>query len=183
MLPDIFKGPQRVFFEKSEWRRYLSQLGGYAEKFDREFLRQVPYDHFDTFNEWFPWFDVDQAETGRLVLTAAEVRDLVRYFDNEPMNWWHKQFDSFWETNYPYEVFQEMIKLRTWPFVPILLANPDGDLGSPVRGRGGCPFHLIEGTHRVSYLTRMLELGLVQEDSAHEVVVVCVSQPAALPLA
>ncbi|MCE9583206.1 MAG: hypothetical protein K8T20_12005, partial [Planctomycetes bacterium] len=49
--------------------------------------------------------------------------------------------------------------------------------GGELKGFGracGRPFHLIEGTHRVSYLCRMLELALVSPTKSHEVVVVSV---------
>lgn len=87
------------------------------------------------------------------------------------MDWWHKQYDEFRKTNYDYEIYQEMARNLTFPYPPIVMdAAFLKDNEWRVYGR---PLHLVEGTHRVSYLMRMVELGLVANDSAHEVI--CIS--------
>lgn len=173
MLPGILRGPGRVHFEASEWKSYLERLGSLASV-DREFLRQVPYDHFDHFNEYYPWFDIRTASFRRIMLTSEEVSARVRYFEKHPVEMWGLQFDEYLRTRPRYIIFERMSAELTWPFPPILLENTNGRLKGLGRNCGQ-PLHLIEGTHRVSYLCRMLELGQVPRLKKHEAVLVTVS--------
>lgn len=62
-----------------------------------------------------------------------------------------------------------MVRDRTPPFPPVVIESVLMiDDGWRVYGR---PYHLIEGTHRVGYLRRTLERGLVPTDSLHSFVV------------
>jgi hypothetical protein len=100
--------------------------------------------------------------------TAQEANDLIRFFRGEPMKSWGIQFDEFSKKNQDYIIFQSMSATCTFPFPPILI-DPQLLTGAGWR-ECGRPLHLIEGTHRVSYLRRMLELGLVDPESRHQFV-------------
>jgi hypothetical protein len=160
----------RVHFEQHEWDTYLKDLGEYAERFDHQFLRQVPYDHFDHFNEHYPWFDIDELETSRTVLTAKQIYKKIRYFNNLPLDFWYKQFDGFLDEPPKYIVFQSMLERRTWSFPPIVMQNKHERCSGRCSWEYGAPLLLIEGTHRISYLCRMLEREMVAPDSKHELV-------------
>ena len=59
------------------------------------------------------------------------------------------------------EVFSAMTATGTWHFPPVMIeAGFGAALGA--RSRVGRPYYLIEGTHRLSYLRSMLQLGLVE---------------------
>lgn len=173
MLPPILRGPCRFDFRPEEWTAYLAGIGRYAQRVDHQFLRQVPYDHFDHFNAHYPWFDIDNVRIERINLAAADVYTKVRYFDSKPLDFWHTQYDEFSRRKTKdYEVFKDMVTNLTWPFPPIVLRS-DGARGlkQPL-GNLGQPLHLVEGTHRVSYLCRMLELKMVKPMSLHKLVIV-----------
>jgi hypothetical protein len=82
--------------------------------------------------------------------TAQEANDLIRFFRGEPMKSWGIQFDEFSKKNQDYIIFQSMSATCTFPFPPILI-DPQLLTGAGWR-ECGRPLHLIEGTHRVSYL-------------------------------
>ncbi|WIH05328.1 hypothetical protein KHF85_02060 [Xanthomonas translucens pv. graminis] len=82
---------------------------------------------------------------------------------------WGTQYDYFKAQNQDYLIYQRMSQDLTPPFPPILIQSTLLiDNGWRVYGRD---IHLIEGTHRVGYLRRMLELGEVLPKSAHKFVV------------
>lgn len=172
-LPEILRGPQRFDFDELEWKSYLSSIGEYSERVDYEFLRQIAYDHFDQFNSEYPWFDVEIAKFSSESWAAERIARDLRYFNNEQIDFWHAQFDQFMEHEpIEYEIFRSMKRNGTWPFPPIVMRNENGVLNSTHGQTYGVPIHLIEGTHRVSYLNRMLALGMIPSSGKHELVVV-----------
>lgn len=172
MLPDVFRGPCRFRFDETEWAAYLSRLGAHSSPLDLQFLRQVPYDHFDHFNTHYPWFDIAKATTKRITMTAQEIYDQVRYFSNDPLQLWYAQFDDFYERQETFFIFRSMMDKHTWPLPPIVMVNTANRYATQCHYEYGRPLHLIEGTHRVSYLCRMLERKLVSSESTHELVLV-----------
>ena len=100
-------------------------------------------------------------------LTVTEVEERVRYFDNELVTFWSTQFDQYLEADQDYIIFQRMKNDGTPPFPPILIDSSRLADGTRTYGR---PLHLVEGTHRTSYLVRMAELGLIARESLHEFV-------------
>lgn len=157
-------------FEKEEWEVYRDRLHLPDNEALLQFYRQVVYDHFSHFNEHYPDFNIEDYVFEMLEMTAQTATDEIRYFRNEIVDFWAEQYDHFAQKNQNYIIFQFMSKNRTFPFPPILL-KPD-----LIKGKGwrecGRPYHLIEGTHRVSYLRHMLEKGLVSSTIVHKFVLV-----------
>jgi hypothetical protein len=84
------------------------------------------------------------------------------------MTEWGWQYDQFKSRNQDYMIYQRMAKDLTPPFPPVVVATESlADDGWRVYGRD---LHLIEGTHRLSYLGRMLELGEILPTSLHKFV-------------
>ncbi|MFH1813742.1 MAG: hypothetical protein ABIF28_06160 [Pseudomonadota bacterium] len=92
--------------------------------------------------------------------------DNIRYDDNKDVDFWFEQFDSqFTSGRSKSEIFTHMINHGEWPFPPVIIeAAFASTLGATERI--GTPYHLIEGTHRVSYLRRMIQLELVSNDDS-----------------
>lgn len=181
MLDELLRPRGFGSLDRESWESYRRRLGLPDDRAETQFYRQVVYDHFDLFNEDYPWFDINRCEYNTVSLEASYILRDVRYFNNESLsspNFWHGQFDYFFEkgTEYDYLIFREMMLHRTFPFPPIILNFVE--VNGPQGRLYGRPLHLIEGTHRVSYLTRMLELGLIADDSLHGFVLI---QP--IPLA
>jgi hypothetical protein len=62
-----------------------------------------------------------------------------------------------------------MLQSGTWPFPPVIIeARFAVSLGAPEDI--GKSYHLIEGTHRVSYARRMIEISLADRDRTVEVI-------------
>ncbi len=62
-----------------------------------------------------------------------------------------------------------MMQTGTWEFPPVIIeAEFAVSLGA--HEDVGKPYHLIEGTHRVSYARRMIEVGLANRTCSAEVI-------------
>mgnify|MGYP000689851301 CR=1 FL=1 len=168
MLPVMLKPVGFGTFDREDWSQYRERLNLPEEEALSEFYRQVVYDHFDDFNEHYPDFRIDEYDITVRFMSAQEANDQIRFLGGETLDSWGMQYDEFEKTNHEYIIFQTMSKSRTFPFPPIIV--------DPRRLNGigwrecGRPLHLIEGTHRVSYLRRMLARGLVTPDSVHKFV-------------
>lgn len=170
MLPDRTKPKNFATLDIEPWPEYAERLSLPDDYAVRQFYRQVVYDHFDHFNDHYPNFIIDERQFVARRVKADDVAARIRYFDNKQIDWWHEQFDAFQKENYDYPIYQEMSKNLTFPFPPIVM---DSALLTDNEWRVyGRPIHLVEGTHRVSYLMRMVELGLIARDSMHEVVLI-----------
>lgn len=156
-------------WEKETWDSYCIRLALPKSEGVRQFFRQVPYDHFHHFNERYPAFEVEDYEFSIVRLTAAEAAAKIRFFGNNEMRMWCWQYDEFERKNQDYPVFRFMAENRTTPFPPVVIDPKNLRHDYYIYGE---PMHLIEGTHRVSYLVRMLERGLITPESVHEFVLV-----------
>ena len=156
-------------YQKEEWDVYWARVSTIdASEAHREFFRQVVYDHFDHFNEHYPDFTIEDYEFTLKIYTVKEVDELVRFFMNVKMELWTEQFDEFQKSNHPYFIFQRMSKDLTPPFPPIFIDSSELiDKDWRVYGR---PLHLIEGTHRFSYLIHMARKNIISWSSAHKFV-------------
>jgi hypothetical protein len=163
MLPAELEGPGKEIESESP-TAFLRLNRSRYPMLDPDFIVQICFEHPQRFNERLPLFDVDRHSAKRRLRTAAWVYECVRYDDNEKVEFWYEKFDEQLATGREtHWVFTHMIRQSEWPFPPVVIeASFAKSLGAPVNV--GRPYHLIEGTHRVSYLRRMVERGLVRPD-------------------
>jgi hypothetical protein len=165
MLPRVLRSENQLAYEHHRnggplWDAYLTQIGDYAESVHRDFLSQICFDHFDNFDGWFPGFDINEITVLPKTVSAQDVYDNVRRGDRLETHWrW--QVNEQLERNFPSGnfVLQHCLDNDTWPSPPVIV---DSAYGATLGGTDlGTPWHLVEGTHRVSYITRLLELGRI----------------------
>ena len=168
MLPIELKPIGFNSWEKETWETDCSRLNLEDDEALRQFFRQAVYDHFDHFNDRYPALDLDDYRLSLCQMTAAEAITNIRFFGNREMTMWCSQYDEFERKNQDYPVFRYMRKNGTAPFPPVLIDARKIEHDHYIYGK---PLHLIEGTHRLSYLTRMLQRRLVLPNSVHEFVV------------
>ena len=156
-------------WEKEEWEQYRTRLNLPYDEAVLQFYRQVVYDHFKHFNAHYPSFKLDAYAIVMRQYTAQEANDRVRFFKSEIMDWWGEQYEEYAKKNQKYIIFEAMSTTLTFPFPPILIEPRL--LTNTGRNECGRPLHLIEGTHRVSYLRHMLKTGRVLPSSTHQFVV------------
>ena len=168
MLPIELKPIGFNSWEKETWETYCSRLNLEDDEALRQFFRQAVYDHFDHFNDRYPALDLDDYRLSLCQMTAAEAITNIRFFGNREMTMWCSQYDEFERKNQDYPVFRYMRKNGTAPFPPVLIDARKIEHDHYIYGK---PLHLIEGPHRLSYLTRMLQRRLVLPNSVHEFVV------------
>jgi len=165
MLSEYLKPIGFETWGKEAWVDYRSRLSLPDHKATLEFYRQVVYDHFDNFNAHYPDFDLSVYRFSVEYMTAEESYNQIKFFNNKPVTEWGVQYDEFKRRNQDYVIYQRMSEDLTWPFPPILIQSTAlVDSGWRIYGRD---IHLIEGTHRVGYLRRMLELGEIMPESVH----------------
>lgn len=169
MLPSKLHGPGKVVhFEPPD--AFLAENASRFPNLDPDFILQICFEHPDRFDDLFPRFDPAVHDAVRVTRTAGWVYDNVRYDDDEEPDFWSIQFDDYLRNGESaYSVFAHMVKNRTWPFPPVIIeASFAVELGAS--GRLGKPYYLNEGTHRVSYMRRMVQLGMVSREEGAEVI-------------
>lgn len=171
MLPKELYQESRVYQGGKEWKNYLSSIGEYAN-LDHEFLSQICYEHYDRFNEYFPRFDIHINRINRIKLTTEEIYNNVKYDRNQEIDFWYSHIDTDISKKWrkPYPILDSILQNGTWQLPPVIIRNELAcRLGNMHYGE---PFHLIEGTHRVSYLRRWYEKGMVDRYKAHEFLII-----------
>jgi len=171
MLPDSLKNNTYYLSTpqgKKEWQSYLSKIGSFAQSLDKEFLSQICFEHFDRFNDYFPLFDFEKHKVIRIIKSTKEIYENIRYDDNKELDFWYFQVDNFlkYGERKDYDVLKYAIENKSWSFAPVIIENT---LANKIGKRSfGKPLHLIEGTHRVSFIKRLYELKLIESETKHE---------------
>ncbi|MFJ7566726.1 hypothetical protein ACIQW9_07185 [Herminiimonas sp. NPDC097707] len=168
MLSETLKPIGFDTWDKEEWEQYRTRLNLPEDEALLQFYRQVVYDHFEHFNTLYPDFVLEEYVFTIEQYTAHQANDVIRFFQGEVMDWWGDQYDHFSAKNQDYIIFQAMSHTKTFPFPPILIDARR--LKNKGKNECGKPLHLIEGTHRVSYLRHMLANGIVSASSKHSFV-------------
>lgn len=170
VLPESLRPNEFGTLKKEDWEYYRKRLHLSYDEAELQFYRQVVYDHFSHFNNHYPDFNLENYRFSMIELSAKDANDSIRYFRDEIVDWWATQYRDFASKNQDYIIFRAMSKSKTFPFPPVLLETRliESD-GFREYGR---PLHLIEGTHRISYLREMLAQGLVLAESLHKFVLV-----------
>ena len=169
MLPAELKGPGKAIAFESPDTFVLENRARYPD-LDPDFLLQICFEHPGRFNDLLPRFDPRRHVARRIRRTAGWVYDNVRYDDNQDLDFWFSHFDSqFSSGRSDYEIFTQMVEHGEWPFPPVIIDAAFAlTLGAPESI--GRPYHLVEGTHRVSYLRRMLQRGLISREKSLPVI-------------
>jgi hypothetical protein len=95
MLPREYKPNNYDSFDREPWEDYVARLQIPPDEATRQFFRQVAYDHLDHFNNHFPDFVLAEYKIGIESFTAKEANEVVRFLQNEPMDWWAEQYEDF----------------------------------------------------------------------------------------
>jgi hypothetical protein len=171
MLPEELTGPG-LSIQFTDATEFLENARSKYPTLTEDFVLQICFEHADRFNQYFPKFSFDEHSVINRKVNAEWIRGNVRYDDNKDLTeFWRDQFNQFYKTKEAchYPIFRHMVKELTWPFPPVIVENRFGIevLGSPMNL--GSPYHLIEGTHRTSYLLTMLENRIINGGSMHDV--------------
>jgi len=178
MLPHILNGERGFDSEnQDDFEKYLLQIGHFKNVIDHDFLKQICIDFFTDFNEKYPYFDIGKYKITRLKMTTQEIYDMIRYGENDKLDFWYEDFDRYNKEYIPDEeeekyLFNYMRVYTTWPISPVVVDNRKLLCKRLGFKNGGKPLHLVEGTHRISYLNRMLEIKIIDPKSEHEILMI-----------
>jgi hypothetical protein len=167
MLPPILTKNSTLYKEDSNWEQFLIKIGEYADLIENDFLSQICFEHSARFNEYFPFFDIHQNKIIRVQKTTQEIYTQIRYDDDKKLDFWYFQIDDYLKLNIrkQYKVLKYVVDNGTWHFPPVIIENKIAkELGNKNYGN---LIHLIEGTHRVSFVNRLYELGKIDPDRKH----------------
>lgn len=170
MLPETLVGPGEII-GYAPYKEFLEKNLLLFPNLDPDFILQICFEHPERFNNLFPDFNPDIHSALRVTKTAKWVFNNVYYNNGEQIDFWSEQFDNYLKSNEKdYEIFVFMNKHKIWPFPPVIIeAQFAMKVGAP-KMITGKPYYLIEGTHRVSYLRRMQELGMVKAERIVELI-------------
>lgn len=172
MIPIKFRPKGFNTLDRESWDDYSKRFCLSLDSAVGQFFRQVVYDHYEHHNNHYPNFKLDDFEYTLQAFTVKQIKQDLRFFDDEVMNWWHLQFDAVHSGEeselQDYTIYREMSQNHTPPFPPIIAENVG--IQQTTKRKCGSPLHLIEGTHRTSYLLRMAELGIISQTSKHDFV-------------
>ena len=173
MLPNILKYKDGSTFQLGkEWEKYLERIGEYKNLIDVDFISQICFQHFDRFNEYFPLFDLEIHSVARIEMKTKDIYENIRYDNNSKIDFWYFHIDEYLESRKRAncEVLLYAVQNGTWSFPPVVIKNNLArSLGCQEYGK---PFHLIEGTHRISYVKRLFELGKIEADIKHKLLLI-----------
>lgn len=164
MLPPDLTGPSSWILHDLDCAFVQNAAQRYSE-LDPDFVRQICYEHPVRFNDLYPRFDVAVHGAYRIFRSAGWLYDSVREDDGSLPDSWSGQFDGYLARGQrEYFVYETMIGTGRWPFPPVIVsAETAVDLGRAENL--GFPYALVEGYHRLSYMRRMVQLGLLDRDT------------------
>jgi len=175
MLPYHLKPESYDLCEKEPWEEYCARHGIDPDRPSGEFIHQVLYDDFDGFNERYPDFDLSRYRCRFVKWPASRLVADIRIFNNQDVMRESQRFEKTGDIDNEYVLYQEMRRLKTWPY-PIIVLDSANLLDDEWRVYGR-PYHVIEGRHRLYYLTKMMDAGQIARDSQRRIVLVEPGQP------
>lgn len=167
MLESKFKRYFNSIFDSESWEEYCQRLDITTDSPARYFFHHVIFDHYDSFSSRFPWFNVNSFTFTFEYWSAESIHEKIKYDYGEELEFWYQQVDR---NDQRLTLLQFMVSNLTWP-IPVVIFDFVGLKIDDKFKKRLTEFHLIEGTHRVSYLKRLLCLGKIDPSSAHKILV------------
>ena len=165
MLPKELHGPGKTI-HSADAELFIQVALRKFPDLDREFATQICLEHPNRFNEILPNFDISIHTAIRVTRTVEWILKNVTYNRSKSIhNEWAWHVDEYLESGTGgSEVLPPMVDSGVWPFPPVIVkADFAFSIGAPEYI--GTPYYLIEGTHRVSYLARLVELGRIRAEA------------------
>lgn len=166
MLPKELFGPGKTIYATDPKRFIEAALKAFPH-LDREFVTQICFEHPTRFNKLLPNFDVLLHTAQRTHRSVEWILANVTYDGSKSIHdaWAHHVDQYLKNGTGGSEVLPDMVKFGKWSFAPVIVkADFALSIGAP--DYIGEPYYLIEGTHRVSYLARLHELGLITAEAS-----------------
>lgn len=175
MLPDDLRGPETSIHnaDESELADFLASASEKYPGLPGDFLTQICFELPSDFDGWLPGFDVTVNRVVVRRVATHWIKANVRYDDDERLDssrfYGSEVEDKSLQNDPAYSLRRDMLSANTWPFRPVIVKHEHAVQNLGGWSGLGRPYHLIEGCHRISYLLKMVELGLVSPNSEHEV--------------
>ncbi len=168
-LPDSLRGPGKTIRTEG-YDRFVESRSTQFPHLDPDFISQLCYELPDHIDACLPNFDPAIHQAVRISRSCEWILENVRYYDGTDISKeWGWQVDRHLNGGTGASpALEPMVSTGTWSFPPVIIGAPFArELG--LKTPGGTYF-LIEGTHRYSYLARLLELGRIAPESMHQLI-------------
>jgi hypothetical protein len=147
------------------WEQYSVRLAITKEPAERYFFEHVIFEHYDDFIRRFPWFQFEDFNFGFENWTAEKIHGEVRYDTGEDIDFWYHHLES----DKRFCLSAQMENTHTWPMPPAVFVFSNS---FSLKDKANLTsVHLVEGTHRVSYLKKYLLNGFIAPQSQHQLLV------------
>jgi hypothetical protein len=166
-LSQDYSARNESILDRESLHDYLSRLPAAQSASERHFLSHVLFEHYDNFISRFPWFERESFCYQFREVTAEWVEANVRC--EYDLSQWNHLYDQ--PSNDPRRLPFAMKLKKTWPIEPVAFELESPEPNQPQAGVRLFPHHLIEGTHRINYLNRMMADGLISPRSHHRILV------------
>lgn len=169
MLPEKLRGPG-MLIGSADADLFIEEKSKAFPYLDKDFISQLCYELPGHLDSVLPRFDPKLHGAFRITRTAGWVLENVLYYDGRDVfDEWCWQVDEFLDKRVSaLPVLDHMLKFSTWSFPPVVIeASFARTLALPTLGG---KYFLVEGTHRVSYLSRLVQLGRIALDHDLELI-------------
>ena len=167
-LDDFYEAWRESISDHESVEDYIKRVRPECLEAERHFFSHVLYDHFGNFVGRFPWFDLSHSVCEYREVSALWVQSNVRC--EHDLSQWDHFYDG--TPSMMNELPELMRQAGSWPIAPVIFQIEDATLLDAEVELPLYPFHLIEGTHRINYLNRMLTDGTIPPESLHRLLIV-----------
>ena len=160
-----FRRHHESITDSESWEQYSARLAITEEPAERYFFQHVVYWHYDDFTGRFHWFQLEDFSFTFENWTAERIHREIRYDAGENLDWHYHHF----KIKKLIPLLTKMEEDHTWPMPPVVFVFSSS---FTTKDKANItPVHLIEGTHRVSYLKKFLLDGFISPESKHKLLV------------
>jgi len=167
MLSNKYKRYFYSFSDNESLEEYFKRLSLTENEEIRYFIQHILFDHFSNFTGRFPLFAIESHNYTFEYWKASRIHKTIKYDFGKEIDFWYEHVQT--NPDPRLTLLKYMLDEKTWP-TPIVIFDSYEEvqkLGDRVTS-----VHLIEGTHRVSYLKIMFLKALIGKDSKHKILVV-----------
>ena len=156
---------------RESWEAYAERLTISDSPEKRYFYQHVVFDHYGDFTRRFQWFRVKDFDFYFENWTAERIHREIRFDEGRgrELDLWYKHVEDGWGKAGLSSLLHNMEENHTWPLPPVVFEFPK--IFSAEGRVKLTPVHLIEGTHRVSYLKKILLNAWIKNESEHRLLV------------
>lgn len=137
---------------KESFSSYKKRVSSFLPNIPTCILENWIYRHYEFVVMNYSFLDINKMQFQRERWSKEKIFQEIYSYDESMVNdlgyQLYQRVDKTWLQKY-------MLENKTWPVPIIVIENKENKLESPVKGKLGSPYHLIEGHLRLNYFREM----------------------------